>query len=115
MRLSQRFLVSLAYMITSLIQVLLGVRIVLKLFGARPAAPFVHWVYSTSEPLLTPFMGMFPSPNLRGSFVIEFSSLFALLIYAFLGYLIVDVIELILGTVRDAAEHESSSKKRSSR
>lgn len=87
------FLVNL---VTSLIEGLLGLRIVLKLLGASTVAPFVSWIYETTQPLLTPFAGMFPSPKLPEGFVIEFSALFALVVYAFIGYLITELLETLI-------------------
>jgi uncharacterized protein YggT (Ycf19 family) len=72
--------------IIGIIQIFLGLRIVLKLFGGSTTAPFVQWVYDTSESLLYPFEGIFPTTTLDGRFVIEFSALFALIIYTLVGY-----------------------------
>lgn len=79
---------ALADIIFTFIEGLLALRILLKFFGANPFTPFVAWVYQTSKPLLTPFEGMFPSAVTQGGFVLEVSVLFALLVYAFAGYLI---------------------------
>ncbi|MBB6454245.1 uncharacterized protein YggT (Ycf19 family) [Salirhabdus euzebyi] len=67
-------------------QLILGLRIILRLFGANQAAPFVQWIYETSSPLLYPFEEIFPTHSLDGTFVIEFSALFAVLIYSLAGY-----------------------------
>lgn len=74
--------------ILGIIEFLLSFRIILKLFGASASAPFVRWIYETTQPLLSPFIGAFPSPRLEGGLVIEFSSLFALIVFAFAGYMI---------------------------
>lgn len=74
--------------VISIVEGLIGLRVILKLFGAFSGAPFVNWVYETTNPLLQPFSGMFPSPRIEGRFVIEFSALFALIIYALAGYLL---------------------------
>ncbi|WP_202079478.1 YggT family protein [Caldalkalibacillus salinus] len=81
-------------------QVVLGLRIILKLFGANTAAPFVQWVYDTSAPLLYPFEGIFPTRALDGSFVIEFSSLFAFVIYTLVGYLLTQLVLMLDKTAR---------------
>ncbi|HCR80890.1 MAG: hypothetical protein UY13_C0002G0063 [Candidatus Pacebacteria bacterium GW2011_GWB1_47_8] len=93
MRMPSEMLVNLVNFIVGLVELFLGLRIVLKLFGARTVAPFVDWVYDTTEPLLSPFAGMFPSPTIEGGFIVEFSALFALMVYAFVGYLLVDVLD----------------------
>lgn len=81
--------------VVGLAEVLIALRVVLKLFGANADAGFVGWVYDTTQPLLQPFIGMFPSPTLEGAYVIEFSALFALLIYALAGLLLIELIRYI--------------------
>lgn len=75
-----------------LIEGLLGLRVILKLFGANATAPFVNWVYSVTAPLLGPFKGAFPAPALEGGFVIEFTALFAMLVYALVAYLLLELV-----------------------
>ena len=77
-----------------LVEIVIGLRILLKLLGANPQAPFVVWIYETTRPLLVPFAGIFPAPTI-GVFVIEFSAIFGLVIYALLAYLIDVVIEFL--------------------
>jgi hypothetical protein len=84
----------------AVIEIALGLRFVLKLLGANPSAGFVDWVYATTAPLLEPFAGMFPSPVLERGFILEFSTLFAMLAYAVLGWLIVELVYLVANSVR---------------
>jgi hypothetical protein len=90
-----KFLITIINFIINLVEGLIGLRIVLKLFGASTTASFTRWVYETSDQLISPFIGMFPSPRLSGGFIIEFSALFALLVYAFIAYLIIAIIETL--------------------
>lgn len=90
------FLRSLVNGIISLVELLISLRIILKLFGASTSAPFVRWAYETSAPLLEPFIGMFPSPNLSGGFVLEFSAIFGLLVYAFVGYALLELLTILI-------------------
>lgn len=75
----------------TIVEFFLGLRIILKLLGANPSAPFVKWMYETTSPLLNPFANIFPAPVLSGGFVIEFSAVFAMIVYALLGYFIIEV------------------------
>lgn len=75
-------------LVTNLVEGLLGLRIILKLLGASTTAPFVTWIYNTTQPLLNPFNGMFPSSEIVKGFYIEFSAVFALIAYSFLGYIL---------------------------
>ena len=79
----------------AVVESFLGLRFVLKLFGANPSAEFVSWLYSTSEPLLEPFKGMFPAPIIERGFILEFSTLFAMLMYALGAWLITELIVFI--------------------
>ncbi|MBI3984452.1 MAG: YggT family protein [Candidatus Levybacteria bacterium] len=79
----------------SIVEFFLGIRILLRLFGANPNTPFVSWVYDTTAPLLSPFSGIFPNPTITPGFVLEMSSLFALLVYGFIAYLIALLIDFV--------------------
>lgn len=91
-----RLIESLINFVLSVIEGFLGLRILLKLFGASTTAPFVTWMYETTQPLLYPFQGMFPSPKLPEGFIIEFSALFALIAYAFMGYIATEALETLI-------------------
>ncbi|MDE2026134.1 MAG: YggT family protein [Patescibacteria group bacterium] len=87
------FISALSDILFSFVEGLIALRILLKFFGANPFTPFVVWVYQTSKPLLAPFEGIFPTATTRNGFVLEVSALFALLVYAFLGYIIREGLE----------------------
>ena len=80
--------------VLSIIMFFLGLRLLLKLFVANTAAPFVAWIYATSEPLLYPFRGMFASPVLEDGVIIEFSTMFAMIAYALLAWIVNELISL---------------------
>jgi hypothetical protein len=65
----------------------------LKLLGANAAAPIVRWIYETSTSLLSPFGHAFPTVA-SGRVVIEFTTLFAILIFALIQYFIVRLVVL---------------------
>lgn len=88
-------LISLVSLVTWVVQALLGLRFILKLLGASSVAPFVRWVYETTDSLLTPFEGMFTQPALTGPFVLEITTLFAIIAYTFAGYLIIHIVRLL--------------------
>ncbi|MDC3413581.1 YggT family protein [Aquibacillus sp. 3ASR75-11] len=93
-------IVYLINLVIGIAQFILGLRIVLKLFGANEVAPFVSWTYQTSAPLLYPFEGIFPTRSLDGGFIIEFSSLFALIVYTLIGYFLTELIMMFDGKTR---------------
>ncbi|HEY8886389.1 MAG TPA: YggT family protein [Candidatus Microsaccharimonas sp.] len=78
-----------------LAELFLGLRFLLKLFGANAGNDFVNWIYETSGAALDPFRGIFPTQVFKSTFVVEFSTLFAMIVYAIIAMLLVYVIELI--------------------
>jgi uncharacterized protein YggT (Ycf19 family) len=66
-----------------LIYVIIGVRIVFDLFGAREGSGFTKFIEAVSMPFLAPFQNLFPDPA-RGQFQLRFSFLAALGIYIIL-------------------------------
>ena len=85
----------LAALTIGLVEVLLVFRFVLKLLSANPAAGFVAWIYENTFPLLKPFLFAFPTPSVRGGFTLEFTTLFAIFAYAFAGYIIQELLEIV--------------------
>lgn len=73
------------------IEFFLGMHFVL-LFGANTEAPFVRFVSETSAPLLAPFTDVFRSGYVVG-FVFDFSTLLALFVYVFIGYLLIELMQ----------------------
>lgn len=92
---ASRFLTRIIGLVTDLVVGFLGLRIVLKLLGASTSAPFVSWVYENTNSLLSPFQGMFPQTDLAPRLTLEFSSIFAIVIYSVIGYFLVDIIRAI--------------------
>lgn len=80
--------------IVSIIEFLLAARLLLVLFGASAASDFVAWFYYVTGRLVGPFFGAFPNLSL-GGFVIELSTIFAMIGYAIIGWLIVQVLALV--------------------
>lgn len=95
-----RLLQELANFIIALVEILLVFRFILKLLGASPAASFVSWTYEMTQPLLQPFLFAFPTPTVRGGFTLEFTTLFAIFAYAFAGYVIQELLEIIQNSGR---------------
>ncbi len=80
------------YVLFGLLEGLIGIRILLKLFAANPNAGFSAFIYSLTGPFLAPFQSVFATPSTHNS-VFEFSSLLGLAIYALIGWGIVRLIQ----------------------
>jgi uncharacterized protein YggT (Ycf19 family) len=79
-----------------LVELFLAFRFVLKLFGANAANGFVDWIYDMSDALLEPFRGIFPVRVFENAYVLEFSTLFAMLVYLIAGLLLLALIDTIV-------------------
>lgn len=88
--------------VVEIIEAILGIHILLKLFQANTDVPFVRWMFDLSAPLLRPFKGIFKEMVFQDHYVLDLSALFALIIYGIVGYLVM----LLIGAV------ERGSKKR---
>ena len=61
---------------------LLTTGFILRLFGASTDASFTEWVYRNVDRVMEPFRGMFPTPAVTDRSVVDFSLLFAMVVYA---------------------------------
>lgn len=84
--------------VIGLIEFMLVLRLVLVLLGASAGAPFVAWVYSVTGSLIAPFSGAFP-PILLGGYVLELSTIFAMIGYAIIGWLVLRVLSLLTSSL----------------
>ena len=66
-------------------EVLLVMTFFLQLFNASESAPFTQWVYRSSGRVLAPFRGIFPTVEGQHGSVLDFSVLFAMVIYGMLA------------------------------
>jgi uncharacterized protein YggT (Ycf19 family) len=60
----------------------------LLLFNADPDAGFVAWVFRSADRAMEPFRGIFPTETAGNGSVIDFSILFAMIVYGILGSLV---------------------------
>jgi uncharacterized protein YggT (Ycf19 family) len=78
-------IVVLVYAVVTVGLVLLTLGFVLQLFGASTSADFTEWVYRSVDRIMEPFRGMFSSQELGERSIVDFSLLFAMIVYAILA------------------------------
>jgi uncharacterized protein YggT (Ycf19 family) len=83
------------WLVLGVVEVLIGLRIVLKLIAANPENPFAAFIYNVSSIFLAPFAGLVGTPA-AGNMVLELSSIIALLVYALLAWGIERIIWVVL-------------------
>jgi uncharacterized protein YggT (Ycf19 family) len=79
----------------SLIEGLIGLRILLKLFVSTPESPFASFIYTITEPFLRSFQSSVVQPSAGGIFL-ELSSLIAMIVYALLAWALAKVLSILL-------------------
>lgn len=77
----------------SVIEGLIGLRILLKLIGANPESLLVALIFGLSSLFLFPFTGLVQSQTM-GSMVLETSSMFAVVVYALIAALVEKIITI---------------------
>ena len=73
------------WLILGVLEVLIGLRVVLKLIAANPESPFAAFIYNASAIFLFPFAALVGTPA-SGGMVLEISSIIAMLVYALLAW-----------------------------
>jgi hypothetical protein len=85
--------IQIIWWVVGLIDILIAIRFLLKVFGANPA-PFVRFMYDLTWPLVAPFHGIFNTDQV-GRSVFEPESIVAALIYALIGWGVVSMIRIL--------------------
>lgn len=80
--------------ILGIVEVLLVFRVVLKVLGADPLVGFTNLIYTITTPLTAPFAGILGS-SVMGNQVIEWSTVFAALVYLCITWGFVYLMDLI--------------------
>lgn len=82
------------WLLFGILEVVIALRIGLKMIGANPESPIVTLIYGFTNLFLFPFTGLVGSPT-AGNMVFEISSIFAMAIYALIAYAVERVIWLV--------------------
>ncbi len=100
------------YLIMVIVEGLIIIRFVLRLFAANPGAGFASFIYLLTWPLVAPFYGLFPTPAATNGSVLELSSLVALIVYPLVFWVIVRLIWLLFGETRTGLVSERVDTRR---
>lgn len=86
---AQRFI----WFIAGVIIALIAIRFILLLLGANQSAGFVDFIYGITSIFVAPFVGIFGEP-IYGSFMFEWSSVLAIIVYSLIAWGIVRLVTL---------------------
>jgi hypothetical protein len=84
----------LVYLVLGIVEALIAIRVVLKLFAANADSGFASLMYAVSAPLVVPFQGIFPTPATHNN-VLELSSIVGMVVYALVGWAIVRAVTVL--------------------
>lgn len=73
------------------IELLLSLRFIFRFFSVNPEAPFVAWLYGFTAPLVAPFARILPDWKIF-NFVIDSTTLIALIVYVVVGYFLLQIL-----------------------
>jgi hypothetical protein len=85
--------IEIIYLVFGIVDGLLLVRLLLKVLGTNPEAPFSSFIYGLTDFLLGPFKGMLPA-YVSGKTIFEPSVLIAILIYALIAWVLAKIVEI---------------------
>jgi hypothetical protein len=80
----------------AVLEVIIGLRVILKLLGADPLNAFASFIYDIAYPFLVPFFGIVGEPTTSGGSVLEVSSIIAMVVYLLIAWGITRLLTLIL-------------------
>lgn len=83
------------YTLLGILEMVLGLRFVLKLIGANPSSGFSVFIYGITGLFIAPFRTLVGTPSAEG-LVLEVTTLIAMGVYALLFWVLVRVIQIAL-------------------
>lgn len=96
--------------ILGLVEILLAFRMVLKALDANVGNGFTRLIYTLSDPLALPFQGILGITKTPEGNFFEWSTLIAALVYALIGYGIVQLMQLIKPVSKEEVEQTVDSQ-----
>lgn len=79
--------------VTAVLEIVLAIRLFLRLLGAAPDATFSVLVYGLTEAFVMPFEGLFPRPG-HGPFAFDSATAVAMVIYPLLAWAVTSYIRI---------------------
>jgi len=93
-------MVQAVYLLFGVIVGLLLIRFLLRALAANSDAGFAQVIYTVTGVLVSPFTGLFGTPQVASGAALEVSTLVALIVYAGIGWVLVRLVQLLFGESR---------------
>ena len=90
------WIVNSIYWLLGVLEILLGLRFLLRLFGANTQNEFARLINNLSAPFVAPFSTLFISPTFSGgAYIFDINIAISIVAYMILSYLIISLVKLI--------------------
>jgi YggT family protein len=90
------WIINTIFWLVSTLEILLGLRFLLRLFGANNQNEFARLINNLSAPFIAPFSTLFISPVFGdGAYIFDVNIAIAIVAYALLSYLAVSLVRFI--------------------
>jgi hypothetical protein len=99
---------SIIWFFAGLLEIMIGLRVVLRLLEANQDSGFVNFIYGFTDPFVSPFNGIFNNPASGGA-VLDSGAIVAMVVYALIAWAIVRLIWLLLD-IPDSGARRSVSE-----
>ncbi len=86
----------LVYYLFALAEILIALRVLLKLIAASQESGFTRFIYAVTGPLTAPFRNIVASPTARNGSTLEISSFLGIVVYLLACWLLVRLVRLVL-------------------
>src|SRR5690606_7727800 len=85
------------WLLTAIVEFLIGFRVILKLIGANAVNGFADFIYNVTYVFIAPFATLFQNPVFGdGSSVLELTSLIAMVVYFIVALVVTTLIRILL-------------------
>lgn len=91
----------LIWLLLSILEALIALRVVFKLIGVNAANPFASLLYNVTEIFVAPFASLIGTPA-AGNMVLEISSILAMFIYLLIGWALERIVYVLFYRPRGA-------------
>jgi uncharacterized protein YggT (Ycf19 family) len=89
--------------VSGIIETLLLFRFILRAGGANPLSGFVNFVYEITQPFVSPFQGIFPTPG-NGLYFIEWSTIIAMAVYLIATCGLIEIFQFVKPVSQEEVE-----------
>lgn len=86
------------------LEVILLIRFILRMFGADPSNPFASFIITLTQILLVPFANIIPPLSLHANQAFEFSTIFAMGIYFLIFFALKRFLSILISNPGEAGE-----------